>query len=187
MHSRYRMEHQSTTAIAIFWSMVFSTSTKVLNLKYTEYRREKTKEGVYEGSWQDHERTTTSTTDTTATDTVPFAKIYRLGSDLYDSQKPHHVNRVRALHKSELIAREEFPSSQALRRRSRDAANHDDDVWLRQSVFPLITTADEELHVLPEDLLARLNKILHRIDEADARTTRLVHGEKENKNDNDEI
>ena len=52
----------------------------------------------------------------------------------------------------------------------------------RKDILKLLTTAAEELDALPEELISKLSKILHDIDDADKRTADLVTME-----DDDEI
>jgi len=166
-HIRYIIEFKAVSAAIIFWSIVVITSATVLTMKYYEDRIEKTKQGVYDVSWQ----------DTISTENGPFAKVIRAAEELFsDTAVGLSTNeRMASLSNSEQTERNYCIKSkslhhrvEALRRESKKRAK------TRVEVLQLLTTAAEELDALPDELTSRLNKILHDIDEADNRTANLV-------------
>lgn len=176
-HTRYQLEFDASTAVLMFWSMVAITSTAVVVMKYAEDKMEKQKRGVYDASWQDQ--------TTTFIDKGPFAKIAKAAAEL-----AHTVSTMGGGSKSgrdgggtsssmELLLQRErqalqaCPDAQTLQQgAARMRALAQQRATTRKEVLQLLTTAAEELDALPEELLAKLNKLLHDIDEADAQVAR---------------
>jgi hypothetical protein len=173
---RYSIEYTTVNAGYFFWSMVVVTSVTVLGMKFSEDRRERRKEGVYDNSWQDHGN---------PEDAGPFAKITRVGRELFSGKAVELANtdRLDSLSTQEQMQRGLCSDTELLRSRVVSMRKESEQrAKTRTEIMQLLTTAAEELDALPEELIARLNKLLHDIDEADRTTADLVtiHEESDN-------
>jgi hypothetical protein len=167
-HNRYAIEYNSETAVPIFWSMVAVTITAVISMKLSEDRKERKKQGVYDNSsWQDNGTSQNG----------PFAKINKAADELSNDRAMELASseRMESLNKNEVKERRFCAETKALHERvdslRKESQNR---AKMRREILNLLTTAAEELDALPEELTSRLNKLLHDIDEADARTAELV-------------
>ena len=171
VHNVYRIEYDTFSASLIFWSIVVSTCTTMLYMKYSEDRKEKKKEGVYDVSWQDQNSV------------GPFAKISKLAEELFSSTaaglgSTERMENFGRLERKEidLCAKTQTLHNrmECLQKESKSRTR------IRKELLQLLTTATEELDALPEELTSRTNKLLHLIDECDTRTADLVtaHSEK---------
>lgn len=179
IHNFYLIEYENAiVAVSIFWFMVFITSTMVLYMKFTEDHEEKTKQGVYDNSWQDRNSITDKGSES---DMImvggPFAKISRVSDELFSNSAVELVStkRQETLNRHECRERDFCTKTKSLHYRveslRKDAESR---AKTRKDVLQLLTTAAEELDALPEELTSRLNKLLHDIDEADSRTASFV-------------
>lgn len=175
-HNLYHIEYsQGKWAVPLFWTAIVITSSVIIFLKIAEDRLEKRKSGVYDhSSWQDEGDSSSST------HANPFAKITRAAKELYSSQaaalaSAERVSRMDRRAQSEWHqqhrATSELINSQVAKHRSQSSEHA---LRMRQEILQLLTTAGEELDALPEELTAKLNKLLHKIDEADGQTAKLV-------------
>lgn len=167
-HLRYMIEFEAPSAAFIFWSTVGITSLTVVVLKVSEDRSEKKKLGVYDNAWQ----------DTSTLETGPFAKILRSGEELFSHEARTLASneRMERLGKRERTERELCTKTKSLYQRVESLRNESRErAKTRKAILQLLTTAAEELDALPEDLTAGLNKMLHNIDEADARTANWIN------------
>ncbi|CAB9525375.1 expressed unknown protein [Seminavis robusta] len=167
VHNQYLLEYEAPSAIFIFWATVVVTSGTVLFMKFSEDSMEKKKQGVYDISWQDGHNL----------ESGPFAKIIRAAEELFSTaaQQLGSTERMESLNTRERAERNFCAKTKSLHHRV-TSLRHEAErrSQTRQEVLQLLTTAAEELDALPEELTSRLNKILHDIDEADARTANLV-------------
>jgi len=168
VHNKYLIEYKTSSSVPIiFWSTVIVTSVTILCMKYNEDRQEKKKEGVYDISWQDDNPDTIG----------PFAKISKAAEELFSSKAIvlGDTDRMESFGRRERIEREFCAKTQSLHRRVESMRKESDSrTKTRKDVMQLLTTATEELDTLPEELISHLNKMIHSIDEADTRTTKLV-------------
>ena len=171
-HLRYLIEFNAMSPVIIFWSTVGITSFAVVVMKLSEDRQEKRKIGVYDVSWQDHSQ-----------EKGPFAKIIRAADQLFSRNAAElgSAERMELFGKREKQERDYCAKTKSLigrvdslRKESNQRAR------TRKKLLQLLTTAAEELDVLPEELTSGLNQILHTVDEADARTADLVTMQSEN-------
>mmetsp|Transcript_20628 Transcript_20628/g.43594 ORF Transcript_20628/g.43594 Transcript_20628/m.43594 type:complete len:576 (+) Transcript_20628:2-1729(+) len=175
IHSVFLAEYDDLFVVPIFWSCIAITSTVLLFMKFSEDRKEKKKEGVYDVSWQDESSFTTG----------PYAKIDKSARELSSSAAVAlgSLERVESFGRQERMEREFCTKSQLLHRQAeslrRESVSRTN---MRNEVLQLLTTAAEELDALPEELISRTNKILHSIDEADVRTASLVTTQLETEN-----
>jgi len=167
IHNVYLIEYDNFVAVPIFWSSVFATSATMLLMKFSEDRKEKKKEGVYDVSWQDQSTVATG----------PFAKINKAAEELSSSTATvlGSLERVESFGRREQIERDFCTNTQLLHHRVESLRRESDSrAKTRKEILQLLTTAAEELDALPEELTSHTNKILHSIDEADMRTADLV-------------
>lgn len=165
MHNRYLIDYPNAiSAVAIFWFTVFVTSVTVLYMKFSEDLSEKRKEGIYDSSWYDKQ---------SSVETGPFAKISRAAEELFSAAAVElsSQQRMDSLVNRERMERDCCVDTIPLQERVHSLREESEQrAATRRDVLKLLTTATEEMDALPEDLTARLNKMLHDIDEADRRT-----------------
>lgn len=168
VHNQYLIQYKAPLSVPfIFWSFVFITSVTVILMKDNEDRIEKRKEGVYDISWQDENTEATG----------PFAKISKAVEEI---TRPAATNlasqdRAESFGRQERKERDYCVKTQSLTQRVESLRKESDNrTRTRKEVLNILTTAAEELDALPEELTSRLNKMLHTIDETDARTADLV-------------
>ncbi len=172
VHNVYLIDFENFAAIPIFWTCVVITCCTMLSMKFSEDRKEKKKEGVYDVSWQD-EGTRVS---------GPFAKIDKAAEELSSSTAAAlgSLERVQSFSRREREEREFCTKTQSLHRQVESLRKESETrVKIRKEVLQLLTTATEELDALPEELIAHTNKILHSTDEADTCTANFVTTYKE--------
>ena len=168
-HARYLLEFDAPTAVWIFWGTVIATSTAIIYLKYSEDFMERRKEGVYDNSWQDDNSKTE--------ETGPFAKINKTAEELFSESAKDlgSTKRMESFSYLEKTEREYCSKTKSLHHRvqslKEEASSRSK---RRKQIIQLLTTAAEEFDALPEDLTAKLNKILLDTDENDRRTSSLV-------------
>ena len=185
-HATYLLQYNVASAVYIFWATVLVTSITVNYLKISEDRMEKRKEFVYDASWQDHYNDNNNDNNNNSRNalerTGPFAKIMRAADALFS---PHatglcSAQRLESLRSRELHERDYCAKSRSLHKRVQTLRRQTDARrQTRQDILQLLTTAAEELDALPEDLQARLHKLLHDIDEADNATANMLSMEAE--------
>lgn len=160
VHNIYLLEYNNFAAVPIFWTTVGITSITMLSMKFSEDRKERKKEGVYDMSWQD-EITRAS---------GPFAKIDKAAKELSNSTAAAlgSLERVQSYRQREKNEIGFCTKTQLLNEKVQSLRNEAENrAKIRKEVLQLLTTATEELDSLPEDLISRTNKILHSTDEAD--------------------
>lgn len=180
IHSVYLIEYDNFVAVPIFWTSVLVTCTTMLCMKISEDRKEKKKEGVYDVSWQDESTISSG----------PFAKIDKAAEELSNDATVSlsSLERVISFGRREKIERDVCPKTQLLRSQVEYLRKESDKrAKRRDEVLQLLTTATEELDSLPEELIARTNKILHSTDEADICNANIVTVQKEGQNTPQEV
>ena len=158
-HSRYTIEFDAPAAAYIFWAAVVVTSITLTWFSYREDSNERTKQGVYDKSWLD-----------TPTTRGPLAKIVRAANELYSTTalRLGSLERSREYHSRETAEREYIPNNKCLHDKSETLISQADRrADTRQKVLEALTNAVEEQDALPEDMIERLNKIIHDVDDAD--------------------
>lgn len=175
-HNLYRIEYsQAHWAVPLFWVSVIATVGTILLLKQSEDRLEKKKQGVYDNApWQDDDML-----DSSSSAMNPFTKITRAAKEIHNYQADAIANAERVSRMDRLAQREWQQQHRATSALNAHVAKHRSEttqkaVKIRQEILQLLTTAAEELDALPEGLTAQLNKLLHKIGEADSRTAELV-------------
>lgn len=161
------IQYNDVVSGRIFYSSVFVTCTSMLYMKFSEDRKEKKKEGVYDVSWQDQ----------STAENGPFAKIDKAAEELSRSSVAElgSLERAESFGRRERIERDFCANTQLLNYRTESLRGESDSrAKIRKEVLQLLTTAAEELDALPEELTSHTNKILYSIDEADMRTADLV-------------
>jgi hypothetical protein len=167
IHSVYLIKYDNFIAVPAFWSSVIITSITMLWMKFSEDRKERRKEGVYDVSWQDDNTMSSG----------PYAKIDKAAEELSSSTAAAlgSLERVESFGRRERIERDLCTQSKILHKQVQSLRKESDSrAKIRKEVFKLLTTATEELDALPEELIAHTNKILHSTDEADVCTANLV-------------
>jgi len=172
VHAQYMVEYKVPVAAYLFWGTVAITSSTIIVMKLREDRTEKTKQGVYDVSWQDNTETF-----------GPFAKISQAAAELSNKQaedltdvKRMHSLRERERQEKKFLAKTESLHDRVASLRKESSKR----TKTRKDILKLLTTAAEELDALPEDLTSKLNKLLHDIDEADGTTANLIITQPEN-------
>jgi PH domain len=165
-HSRYTIEFDAPAAVYTFWALVLVTSIILSWVKWREDYHDRTKQGVYDKSWLD-----------APTTRGPLAKIVRDANELYSTtaRRLGSVERSRDYHSREKAEREYIPNSKCLYDKSDTLMSQAEmRADIRQNVLEALTSAVEELDALPEDMIERLNKIIHDVDDADRNTAQVV-------------
>jgi ABC-type multidrug transport system fused ATPase/permease subunit len=100
LHNRYMIEYEnaSISLSIIFWSIVIVTSISVLYIKFSEDRKEKKKQGVYDSLWQDNSMKWMR----------PFAKVRKAGEELSSNEVSELGNIT---HVESLVSREQTERS----------------------------------------------------------------------------
>ncbi len=174
VHNVYVIEFDNFAAVPIFWTCVGITCSTMLWMKFSEDRKEKKKEGVYDVSWQDESTRASG----------PFAKIDKAAEELSSSTAAAlgSLERVQSYSRREREERDFCTKTQSLNSQVESLRKESETrARIRKEVLQLLTTATEELDALPEELIANTNKILHSTDEADARTANFATTYKERK------
>jgi len=167
MHVQYINEYNAQIPSIIFWCTVFVTSATVIVMKHREDFMERGKVGIYDISWQDK----------TNVDTGPFAKISKAARELFSNTAVGlgSVERMENMGNREKNERGLCVKTQSLHHRVKSFQQEmEKREKVREEILQILTSAAEELDALPEELISRLNKILHDIDEADRTTASLV-------------
>lgn len=175
IHSVYLIEYENFIAVSAFWTTVIVTCTAMIYMKFSEDRKEKKKEGVYDVSWRDESTIASG----------PYAKIDKAAEELSSSTATAlgSLERVQSFGHRESIERGFCTNTQLLHSQVESLRKEPDNrAKIREEVLQLLTTATEELDALPEELITRTNKILYSTDEADVCTAKLVTTNKENEN-----
>lgn len=179
IHTIHLIEFDNFVAVPMFWTSVGITCTTMLWMKFSEDRKEKKKEGIYDVAWRDESTIASG----------PYAKIDKAAEELSSSTAAALGSLERAQSFSlrerreiDLCTKTQSLHSQveSLRKESDSRAK------MRKEVLQLLTTATEELDALPEELIAFTNKILHSTDEADVCTANLVTTHKDSENTSQE-
>ena len=182
IHTVYLIDYDLFIAVPTFWTCVLITSTTMLYMKFSEDKKEKKKEDVYDVSWQDDNIKVSG----------PFAKIDKAAEELSSSTAAAlgSIERVRSFSHQERLERDFCTKTRLLHNQVASLHKESENrAKLRDEILQLLTTAAEELDALPEELIARTNKILHSTDEADTCTANLVtmHRDNEKKTTDGEI
>ena len=152
--------------MSIFWSIVIVGSLTVLFFKLREDRKERFKQGSYDKSWLD-----------IPTTVGPMAKIADAADQLFSSSavrlgSTRRRDDYKARQKSECAY---MAQPEALHAKAESLIlDTERRAKARKDVLEALTAATEELDVLPEDLIARLNDVIHQVDELDKRTAQAV-------------
>ncbi|KAL3816854.1 hypothetical protein ACHAXA_005132 [Cyclostephanos tholiformis] len=165
-HTRYTIQYDSFASASIFWVTVFIATFIIIFSKIREDAFERKKEGVYDKSYLD-----------APTTKGPMAKVKLAADELFTrnavrlgSFKRATLYRERKNSVNEFVPDNSalFEKAESLRRQWEFRAKQ------RQDVLETLTAAVEEIDALPADLLERVNKIIHDVDEADKHTARYV-------------
>ena len=165
-HARYTIVFDSVASAAIFWIFVVTATLTIVYMKIREDASERKKENVYDKSYLD-----------APTTKGPMAKVKLAADELFTtravrlgSSKRATMYRERERSENEFVPDNSalYEKAEALRRNWEFRAKQ------RQDVLETLTAAVEEFDALPADLLERVNKIIHDVDEADKQTARYV-------------
>ena len=167
VHNVYLLEFDNFAAVPIFWTSVAITCITMLWMKFTEDRKEKKKEGVYDVSWQDESTRASG----------PFAKIDKAAEELSSSTAAAlgSLERAQSFSRREKNEIDFCTKTQSLKSQVESLRNESETrAKIRKEILQLLTTATEELDALPESLIAHTNKILYSTDEADVCNANFV-------------
>ena len=166
-HAYYTITpYNSVAGAAIFWIFVVMATLTIVYMKVREDASERKKENVYDKSYLD-----------APTTKGPMAKVKLAADELFTthavrlgSSKRETMYRERERSVNEFVADNSalYEKAEALRKNWEFRAKQ------RQDVLETLTAAVEEFDALPADLLERVNKIIHDVDEADKQTARYV-------------
>lgn len=166
----YLLEFNTLPAAIIFWSLVLVTSTTVLFMKHYEDHRKRPKAGIYDIWWQDR----------TSLETGPFAKISRCAEQLFSHTAVGlgSTKQVESLSNCKRVERDLCATTEAFHFRvesSRKEVSHRSKT--SKDILQLLTTAAEALEALPEELISRLNEVLHEANNRTADFLITLHNE----------
>jgi hypothetical protein len=165
-HARYTIEFDTVAGAAIFWVFVFIATCTIVLTKLREDACERKKEGVYDKSFLD-----------APTTKGPMAKVKLAADELFTdravrlgSSKRETIYRERERFENEFVPDNSmlYEKAEALRKNWELRAKQ------RQDVLETLLASVEEFDALPADLMERVNKIIHDVDEADRQTARYV-------------
>lgn len=165
-HVRYTINYDSVAGVAIFWVAVFIATFTIIFSKIHEDACDRKKDGVYNISYLD-----------APSARGPMAKVKLAEDELFTTHAVRLGSSKReALYREREHSEREFVPDNSMLYEKAEALRKNRELRAKQrkDALETLTAAGEEINVLPADLMERVNKIIHDVDEADRQTARYV-------------